>query len=521
MRETTAEEAAKTVGPDARHVGEERDTANLPALQSRFATALMDRSRTARIFLSSSPAFRILMLGSSISMFGSRISTVALPMLVLHLYNSPLFTGLVAFAAIAPSMLVYVPAGVLVDRWNPRRVMLISELLRGLTIASVVFSLVRLGRHTSIWFLMSAMVAEEILEIFSVLADRRYLSGLMERDNVKSRQAYIEVRAHAVVLAGRPIGPFLFAIKPILPFLADAVSFLFSVGSLLVVRRSDEPPPESRRLPPRQLARDTLQGFRWLRNDRRAWVTMILMALTSLVAQALVLMLLAQAHSRDLSTVEIGVVLGASGAGGAVGSICFKFLPDGFKRFWLPIQMVAWSVALASLWLAGGLPAASSAVAMFTLGFTGAIGNIEFGTYLVANVADDMIARVTAIGQVLAIGACAVGPVLGGYAIQRWGVKGAVEILFVTVLLLACFSLLMPEVSQKIRPAFRSVWRIAAHVQPQMISPRELAIVPRPTEDPVPVVLRGEVLDLSSSRLAQVPPGGHEFSLESRVASSG
>jgi MFS family permease len=304
-------------------------------------------------------------------------------------------------------------------------------------------------------------------------------------------------------------------------FLRTRFRSFFSVGSLLVVRRSDEPPPESRRLPPRQLARDTLQGFRWLRNDRRAWVTMILMALTSLVAQALVLMLLAQAHSRDLSTVEIGVVLGASGAGGAVGSICFKFLPDGFKRFWLPIQMVAWSVALASLWLAGGLPAASSAVAMFTLGFTGAIGNIEFGTYLVANVADDMIARVTAIGQVLAIGACAVGPVLGGYAIQRWGVKGAVEILFVTVLLLAFFSLLMPEVSQKIRPAFRSVWRIAAHVQPQMISPRELTIVPRSTEDPVPAVLRGEVLDLSSSRLAQVPPSGHEFSLESRVASSG
>ena len=481
MAEASAEEAAKTAGPDASRADGEWSMAHLPVLRR-----LAGKSRTARALLSSSPAFRVLMVGSSISMFGSRISTVAFPMLVLHLYNSPFFTGLVAFAAIAPSMLVYVPAGVLVDRLNPRRVMLTSELLRGLTIASVVFSLVKLGRHTSIWFLISAMVLEEILEIFSVLADRRYLSGLMERENMTSRQSYIEVRSHAVILAGRPIGPFLFAIRPILPFLADAISFLFSFGSLLVVRRSDEPPRKSRRLPLRELASDSAQGFRWLRGDRRAWVTMILMAVTSLVAQALILMLLAQAHAKDLSTVEIGVVLAASGAGGAVGSISFKFLPGEFKRFWLPIQMVAWSVALASLWLAGGLPAAWSILAMFTLGFTGAIGNIEFGTYLVANVDDDMIARVTAIGQVLAIGACAVGPVLGGYAIQRWGVKGAVEILFIIVLLLAFFSLLMPEVSQKIAVFFRLAWRNPLRVPG------------------VPADLSGAMPNQASSRLGQV-----------------
>lgn len=481
MAEASAEKAAKTVGPDPSRTDGEWSMAHLPVLRR-----LAGKSRTARALLSSSPAFRVLMVGSSISMFGSRISTVAFPMLVLHLYNSPFFTGLVAFAAIAPSMLIYVPAGVLVDRWNPRRVMLISELLRGLTVASVVFSLVRLGRHTSIWFLISAMVAEEMLEIFSVLADRRYLSGLMERDNMTSRQSYIEVRTHAVILAGRPIGPFLFAIRPILPFLADAVSFLFSVGSLLVVRRSDEPPRESRRIPPRQLAGDIAQGFRWLRNDRRSWVTMILMAVTSLVAQALILMLLVQAHARDLSTVEIGVVLAASGAGGAVGSISFKFLPDEFKRFWLPIQLVASSVALASLWLAGGLPAAWSVVAMFTLGFTGAIGNIEFGTYLVANVEDDMIARVTAIGQVIAIGACAVGPVLGGYAIERWGVKGAVEILFVMVALLAFFSLLMPEVTQRLVSFFRLAQRIPLHV------------------NSLPADLPGTMPNLAGGRLGQV-----------------
>ena len=475
MRETTAEGAAKTAAPDARRVGEEWDANNFPLLQKRFAAALMARSRTARILLESSPAFRILMVGSSISMFGSRISTVAFPMLVLYLNNSPFITGLVAFAAIAPSALAFIPAGVLVDRWNPRRVMLATELLRGLVIASVVFSLAILGQHISIWFLILAMVAEEILEIFFMLADRRYLAGLMERDNMGSRQAYVEVRSHAAVLAGRPVGPFLFAIQPFLPFLADALSFLFSVGSLVVLRRNGEPVKELRRVPRRQLVKDIGEGFSWLRKDRRAFLTIILMAATSLVAQALILMFLSEAHSKELSTVAIGVVLAASGAGGAVGSIFSRFLAAEIREFWLPIQMVVWGVALAFLMIFGGLSVPCSAAAMLILGLTGAIGNIEFGTYLVSNVADDMIAKVTGIGQMLAIGACALGPVLGGAAVQRYGVQGAIEILLTIVVMLALLSLLTPEVAEKLAEIYHSVSRVPLFARPSGASSHEIA----------------------------------------------
>jgi MFS family permease len=370
-------------------------------------------------------------------------------------------TGLVAFAAIAPSVLVYIPAGVLVDRWNPRRVMLVSELLRGLAIVFVVASLAICGRHINICWLITAMVSEEILEIFSTLADRRYLSGLMESENMASRQASIEVRAHAVVLAGRPIGPFLFAINWLLPFLADAISFVFSVVILLVLRASNEPARPPQRMHIRQMRSDIRQGFGWLRKDRRATITTLLMAATSLVCQALIMIFLAEAHSRQLSTVAIGVVLAASGAGGAIGSVCARFLPDRVKGgAWLPIQMLTWTLALAFLTLAGGPSPACSAIAMLILGFTGAVGNIEFGTYLVASVGDDMIARVTSIGQMLTIGAAAFGPVLGGAAIQEYGVQRAIEILlFLVVLLLASCSFMRPEITRPVTRARSSIAR--------------------------------------------------------------
>jgi hypothetical protein len=90
-------------------------------------------------------AFRLLLTGSSISMLGSRVTDIAYPMLVLYLTRSSLIAGLVACAIVAPSILVYMPAGVLVDRLNPRHVMLVGELGSG-TLVAVVAASLAMGR---------------------------------------------------------------------------------------------------------------------------------------------------------------------------------------------------------------------------------------------------------------------------------------------------------------------------------------------------------------------------------------
>jgi hypothetical protein len=135
--EATASEVEGSAVPDVRNTLQKRSASIFSLLRKHTAKAQLKRSRVGRILLSNSRAFRILMTGSLISMFGSRIAMIAFPMLVLRIEDSPFITGLVAFPIIALSMLLYKPAGVPVDRWNPQRVMLISELLRGFVIAPV------------------------------------------------------------------------------------------------------------------------------------------------------------------------------------------------------------------------------------------------------------------------------------------------------------------------------------------------------------------------------------------------
>lgn len=419
-------------------------------------------------------------------MLGTRISTLAFPMLVLGIKDSPLIAGIVAFAAIAPGVLLYMPAGAIVDRRDPRRVMLVSEISRGAVAILVVVALLIFRRNISIAFLMLAMFAEEVLEIFSTLADRRYLNRLMERDKISSRQASVEARTHAAALVGRPIGPLLFTFGAFLPFLADGVSFVASVVSLLLIG-SPEEPRETEWPTFKQVTSGIGHGVGKVKSDRRIWLSSSLMAMTSVVSQALILIFLVEAHSRTFSTLAIGIVLGASGVGGAVGSFCSKIVLQSIRKHWLPIQMGAWFIVFLVLAMVSGESVFWSAVAMFVMSVTGAIGNIECGTYLTENIADDMIGKISGISYTMTIGACALGPVLGGYVVQESSVRNAIFILFIIVALMAFTSLLVfkksprrASVEPDLRPLSAECVPVEARESP---GPASVPVVPLDRND--------------------------------------
>jgi MFS family permease len=397
------------------------------------------------------------MAGSSVSMLGTRMSNIALPMLVLYLTGSPVAAGWTAFAATAPSFLVYMPAGVLVDRcWHPRRVMLLSEFGRGIAIAAVVLAL--LLDRPNLTLLIGAAVIEEILEVFSSLAERRYVGSLVQRDQVSSALVRMEARTHVVVLAGRPLGGFLFTVTPMLPFVADMLSFVFSVSTLASIksRRSASLPPSpgypdrmagSNRAPEAggRLWSGIVEGLDWLRHDKFTRVTVALSAGTTFICQALVMIFLIYAHSQRLSSLSIGIALAGSGLGGALGSMIASRLPEPMRRPWTMIRRGAWMAAIAVLALPSGLLLPRVALVMAILGFSGALGNVELGTYLVQNTPKDMLARVTGTGRLLSFGACAVGPILGGIVAEEYGVRTAILLLLAAISALSLFSFLMPS----------------------------------------------------------------------------
>jgi MFS family permease len=386
--------------------------------------------------------FRLLLRGSSVSMLGSRVSAIAYPLLVLALTGSPVVAGWASFATIAPSILVYLPAGALVDRWDPRRAMLCNEFGRGTAIATIVVALA-LRRMTVVELVIVGAI-EQILGVFSVLAERRFVRSLVQRGQATSALARSEARTHVVVLLGRPLGGLLFGLGRIIPFVADAFSFAVSVGVLVWIgkgRGSGRPERvASRRLGSEinGLVRDIGEGLRWLRLNPFAGIALPLAAGTTLIGQALIMVFIAEAHTRRLSAVTIGIVLAASGAGGALGSAVAPRLFSLAGYYLLPIQMGVWMATLSLLALSGGPSRLGVATAMAILGFTGALGNIALDTFVIRNAAVTMLARVMSVDRLTSFCALALGPPLGGILFERCGAQYAtLALLILTGCLLA------------------------------------------------------------------------------------
>jgi hypothetical protein len=415
--------------------------------------------------------FRLLMAGSYVSMLGSRISTIACPLLALYLWRSPFAAGLVAFAATVPSVLVYVPAGALVDRWDPRRTLILSEAGRGMAIAMVAVTLA-IGRP-GISLLIIVVFIEETLEVFSTLADRRCARALVPIDRVSSAQANIEARSHAVILAGRPLGVFLFSLTPILPFLADALSFIVSVGTIISLKSRSAVAARAGRVSRRQLGNDIGDGLIWLLRDRYARAAFALSAGTTLIGQALIMVFLAGAHASGLPSIWVGLVLAASGVGGLLGSMCAPWLPIPRKSSLVLLQMVAWAGVLVFLAVWGWRSFLCMAIVMAALSLTGALGNIEIDIYLVQRADENMLARATSIRRFISFSACAVGPMLGALLIQLYGAQNAVFALLAITSIFALLAWFTPSMRGRViapvdgqpgrpqlQPHLAAAWRV-------------------------------------------------------------
>jgi MFS family permease len=382
-------------------------------------------------------------------MLGSHVTTIAYPLLVLHVTGSPFTAGCAVFAATAPSMFAYAPAGALVDRWNPRRVMLLSELGRGVAIGAVAATLA--FGNPMVALLMAVAVIEGILEVFSSLAERRYVRSIVERDQISSALVRTEAKVHVALVAGRPLGGLLFGIGPIFPFLTDFSSFIYSVAILF--RMKDSKPTREAAISPRvpisknSLIDDIGQGLRWIHKNRLARMAIISFSFGTLSFQALIMIFLCNAHSTQLPAFSIGVVLAASGVGGAVGSLVASRLHPKII-YWMPIQTGVWLTGFSFFLFHFGREISHTAIIMAILGFTGALGNIALDTHVMQNADQEMLARVTSVGQSATFTACSIGPVIGGILVREFGNQIAMSYLWLFTLVplaLSIYTVFTPQ----------------------------------------------------------------------------
>jgi MFS family permease len=182
------------------------------------------------------PDFLKLWAGQTISLFGSQISLLALPLTaVLVLNASPFQMGLLTALGALPPMLFGLMAGVWVDRLPRRLILILADTGRFLLLSLVPLAFLLGILGLGMLYVLSFLVGT--LSIFFDVAYRSYLPSLIEREHLIEGNSKLELSESVGQIVGSGLaGGLVQALPAPLAILVDACSFLVSVLSMAWIR---------------------------------------------------------------------------------------------------------------------------------------------------------------------------------------------------------------------------------------------------------------------------------------------
>jgi MFS family permease len=313
-----------------------------------------------------------LLVANFVSILGTRMSMLALPWFVLVTTGSATKTGLVAFAEMAPYVLVQGLGGPLVDRYGTRRVAIVTDV-----IAAVTFGLVPLvyaAGHLSLGVVAILVAVAGAVRGAGDSARHVLLPGVAEPAGTPLERAsgLYDGVGRAAGMIGAPLAGVLIAATSAPVVIAiDAATFVISAVLVTVyVPRSAQPGPKSAdEEPPGGYLAALREGFAHLRGDRLLLGIAVMVAVTNLLDQAYA-SVLAPVWSKDVtgSAVALGLMSAVLGVGAVTGNaittwlgprlprrlpFAWGFLIGGSPRFFALAALSSVSPVLAVSFIAG------------------------------------------------------------------------------------------------------------------------------------------------------------------------
>lgn len=379
--------------------------------------------------------FMLLWSGQTISMLGGGISQIAFPLLVLALTGSPAQAGFAGAFRTLPYLLLSLPAGALIDRWDRKRVMIFCDVGRGLSLASIPIALA-LGHLTVLQLYLTALI-EGILFVFFNIAEAASLPRVVTPKQLPSATAQYEATFSLSSLLGPPLGGAFYGIGQAFPFLADAISYSASVLSLLFIKATFQ---EERTEAPGKLREEIKEGLLWLWRQPLIRILALLTGGSNLLFAGSALIVIVLAQRLGAAPAIIGIIFAIEGLGGVIGSLLASFLQKKLRfgtvvmgTFWISALLWPFYAVASNVFLLGAIAA--------VLFFVGPIYNVVQYSYRLTLIPDELQGRVNSVFRLIALGADPLGLALTGMLLQWFTVVPTVLILGLGLLVLAVASL--------------------------------------------------------------------------------
>lgn len=376
-------------------------------------------------------SYRTLFAATTISNLGDGVGTIAYPWLATAVTRNPFLIALIGVVQRLPWLLFTLPAGVITDRNDRRRLMVGANTIRAvLTAALGVAVLVRSGAlpspdavdtvvGTDVFVYVTIVVATLLLGTCEVLHDnsaQTFLPALVDADDLeKANGRLYSAELIANQFVGPPLASLLLATGFVLPILFDAGSFAAAAGlvfSIVVTKRPSAPVADRADRP--SWRADLSEGFRWLWGNELLRTFAITLGLINMLSQVTgAIFVLYGQEVLDTNVIEFAIM----STGAAIGGVLGGWLASTITKRLGPGVAVG-----LTLWVGGFASIATGFVSSWVLVgllevmimFVAVLWNVITVSLRQAVIPDRLLGRVNSVYRFFGWGAIPIGGLIGG-----------------------------------------------------------------------------------------------------------
>lgn len=384
--------------------------------------------------------FARLWASSSASALGTGLVLIAAPLLVATYSADPVVVSAAFAVAWLPWLLFALPGGVLVDRVDRRRLLVVLDVVRAA--ALVLLGAVVVAGAGGVGLLYGVLFAVNACEVVSRTAGSTLVPDVVGAMSLERANGWLYGSATLMsgVLAG-PLAGALFALAAGVPFLVAAVAM--AVGAVLLVALPGRYPAPVRPRPAGAAGRlrgalgEVGEAFGWLLRQRMLRTMALLIGLLNLTYYAAMALLVLVAQQRlGLGSVGYGVLLGCMAVGGLAGAV----LGDRLIAWATPTWTVRGGLlveACLHLVLAASTSAVLVGAVLVVFGVHGSLWGIVSTSLRQRLTPPAMLGRVGSATLFISAGGNCLGALLGGVLASAAGITAPYWVGFVLALVVS------------------------------------------------------------------------------------
>jgi MFS family permease len=367
--------------------------------------------------------FRLFFAGQTTSLIGTWMQSIAQGWLVLQLTNSAFAVGLVSAAGALPVLLFSLPAGVIVDRANKHRIIMICQAL--MCVDSLILTVLVATQRVQPWHVGVLAAVVGCLGAIEIPARQSFIVELVGKDDLTNAIALNSSAYNATRILGPAVAGILIAkVGLAVCFGINTLSYVAVIVGLLAMNMPTWVAPAA--------AGDAVARFRegiaFARGDRRVWALIAMTAVFGIFGFPFVVLL--PVFARDVLYVGaqgLGVMSALVGVGAVLSALGLAAFSPRLRRG----MLIRWSgpafgLSVAMFALARWYPLALLMLAL--AGFAMVANNAATNTMLQGIVPDALRGRVMSLWTFVFVGFAPLGSLQAGWLSEKLGAPYAVAV---------------------------------------------------------------------------------------------